>query len=137
YAFLALPLDEIRNQHVALEALWGPAAGALREQLIAADGAEARLRLLERFLLSRAPEARPRHPAVARAVAAFCKGPHRVGDVVGDSGLASRRFIRLFNEQVGLTPKAFCRIRRFQRTVALLHRADAVDWADTAVACGY
>jgi methylphosphotriester-DNA--protein-cysteine methyltransferase len=45
--------------------------------------------------------------------------------------------IRLFSEEVGLTPKSFCRIRRFQRAVSLLHRAQVVDWADTALACGY
>ena len=28
-------------------------------------------------------------------------------------------------------------MRRFQRAVALLHDAHDVDWAETAVACGY
>jgi AraC-like DNA-binding protein len=136
-AFLGLPLDELRNQHVPLEALWRKRAGELREQLIATEGVQARLRLLERRLTSWLRDARRRHPAVGHALAAFGKGSRRIADVVDETGLTSRRFIRLFNDEVGLTPKTFCRVSRFQRTVALLHRSAAVDWADTAVACGY
>jgi AraC-like DNA-binding protein len=138
FTFLALPVDELRNRHVPLEALWGRRAGELREQLIATEGAQARLRLLERMLSSWLRDARHSHPAVGHALAAFGKGPRRIADVVDETGLSSRRFIRLFNDEVGLTPKTFCRVSRFQRTVALLHRCcDTVDWADTAVACGY
>jgi hypothetical protein len=52
FPFLALPVDELRNRHVSLEALWGGRATELRERLLAAEGAEARLLLLERALLS-------------------------------------------------------------------------------------
>jgi AraC-like DNA-binding protein len=137
FPFLALPLDELRNQHVPLEALWGASAVELRERLIATQGVEARLLLLERFLASRLPGARLGHGAVAHALAAFDRRPQRIADVVDGTGFSARRFIRLFGDEVGLTPKSFCRIRRFQRTVALLHHAQAVDWADTALACGY
>ena len=51
--------------------------------------------------------------------------------------MSQRRFIGLFKDEIGLTPKSFCRIRRFQRTVGLLHRTEIVDWADVAPVCGY
>jgi AraC-like DNA-binding protein len=137
FPFLALPVDELRNRHVSLEALWGGRATELRERLLAAEGAEARLLLLERALLSLLQRPHSRHAAVGHALAVFRRGPRRIADVVDETGLSPRRFIRLFSDEVGLTPKSFCRIRRFQRTVALLHRAPAVDWADTALACGY
>jgi AraC-like DNA-binding protein len=57
--------------------------------------------------------------------------------VVEETGCSPRHFIRLFSDEVGLTPKAFCRIRRFQRAVAMLHRAPAADCADVALTCGY
>jgi AraC-like DNA-binding protein len=137
FAFLGPPLDELRNQHVPLEALWGRRAGELRERLIATEGNEARFLLLERTLASWLRVARRRHPAVAHALARFGTGPRRIADVVDEIGMTSRRFIRLFNDEVGLAPKTFCRVSRFQRTVTLLHRSVAVDWAETAAACGY
>jgi AraC-like DNA-binding protein len=137
FAFLGLPLDELRNRHVPLEALWRRRASELRERLIAAAGTQARFLLLERTLASSLRVARRRHPAVAHALARFSTGPRRIADVVDEIGMTPRRFIRLFNDEVGLTPKTFCRVSRFQRTVALLHRSEAVDWAETAVARGY
>jgi len=137
FAFLGLPVDELHNCHVPLDALWGRRVAELRERLLAVEGAEARLRLLERLLLARLDRDRRSHAAVGHALAAFRTGQRRIGDVVDETGLSPRRFIRLFSDAVGLTPKAFCRVRRFQRTVARLHRVTTVDWADTAVACGY
>jgi AraC-like DNA-binding protein len=137
FPFVALPLDELRNRHVSLEALWGGRASELRERLLAAEEPEAKLRLLERQLLSLLRRPHSRHAAVSHALAAFSRAPRRIADVVAETGLSPRRFIRLFADEVGLTPKSFCRIRRFQRAVALVHRAQAVDWAETALACGY
>jgi AraC-like DNA-binding protein len=38
---------------------------------------------------------------------------------------------------VGLTPKRYCRVRRFQRALVSAHRPRGVDWARVAVDCGY
>jgi len=43
----------------------------------------------------------------------------------------------LFKRRVGLTPKRFCRIRRFQRALANIRSPEAIDWADVACAGGY
>jgi AraC-like DNA-binding protein len=136
-AFLGLPIDELHNRQVPLEALWGRRVAALRERLLATQGAAARLMLLERLLLAQLDRGHSRHAAIGHALAAFGRGPRRIGDVVDETGLSPRRFIRLFSDEVGLTPKSFCRIRRFQGAVALLDGARDIDWAETAVACGY
>lgn len=56
-------------------------------------------------------------------------------------GLSSRRFIELFRRQVGLTPKVFCRVRRFQQVLERVHREEVhrgdMEWAQVALACGY
>jgi AraC-like DNA-binding protein len=137
FPFLALPLHELRNQHVALDALRGAHVAELRERLLAAQGPEARLVLLERLLTSWLRDSRARHPVVGHALAAFEGASRRIGDVVEETGVSSRRFIRLFSDEVGLTPKSFCRVRRFQRTVTRLQGVRTVDWADIALACGY
>jgi AraC-like DNA-binding protein len=136
-AFLGLPVDELHNSHVPLAALWGGRVAELRERLLAVEGVDGRLLLLERLLVAQRDCRHSRHAAVSHALAAFGRGQRRIADVVEETGLSSRHFIRLFSDEVGLTPKSFCRVRRFQRTVGLLHRAQDVDWADTAVTCGY
>jgi AraC-like DNA-binding protein len=138
FAFLGLPVDELCNLHVPLEALWGRRAHELRERLLATTGGpEARLELLERLLLSFFARREAHHAAVGHALAAFGRGPCRIAGVVDQTGLSPRRFIRLFRDEVGLTPKSFCRVRRFQNAVLALHGAHEVDLARTALACGY
>jgi AraC-like DNA-binding protein len=139
FPFLKLPAGELHNLHVSLEDLWGAAANELRERLLEARTAEAKFRVLEQALLAQAKLPLARHPAVNFALREFHCVPHArtIADVTGRSGLSARRFIQVFHEQVGLTPKLFCRVRRFQQVLRLIHRAQQVDWADVALACGY
>ena len=59
-------------------------------------------------------------------------------DAVTDKvGLSAKRFIERFKSDVGLTPKRYCRIRRFQRAVTLVHQGSEIDWAAVALDCGY
>jgi AraC-like DNA-binding protein len=60
-----------------------------------------------------------------------------VGVVVDRTGLSHRRFLGLFTEQVGLTPKRFCRVRRFQRVLQHLHAGGRAHWTEVALSCGY
>ena len=47
-----------------------------------------------------------------------------------------RRLGQLFREEVGMTPKRYCRLRRFQSVVRQIARGGPVDWADVALAGG-
>jgi AraC-like DNA-binding protein len=78
-----------------------------------------------------------RHPAVALALAEFDRGAPTVGQVMDRIGLSRRRIIQVFTEQVGLTPKLYCRIQRFQQALRRVHRRKTVDWVQVALDCGY
>jgi transcriptional regulator GlxA family with amidase domain len=43
----------------------------------------------------------------------------------------------VFTAQVGLTPKQFCRVLRFQHVRQFVHQASTLNWAQLALACGY
>ena len=51
-------------------------------------------------------------------------------------GLSARRFARLFTLEVGLTPKLYSRVQRFQRVLQAMD-GQAGDWTDVAQSCGY
>jgi AraC-like DNA-binding protein len=135
--FLGMPASELRDLHVSLEDLFGGTGRDLREQLIEAETSE-RFRILEDWLLARANGRLTRHPAVAYALTEFRGVPstRSVSDVTERAGLSSRRFIELFDAEVGLTPKLFCRIKRFQHALRIVQQTD-VDWADLAAMAGY
>jgi AraC-like DNA-binding protein len=137
--FLSLPAGELHNTHVSLDAIWRNQADALRERLVEAERPTAMFRVLERALLAQAVRPLARHPAVAFALEEFRGGPRAptVRDVTGQVGLSLRKFIRIFTEEVGMTPKLFCRVRRFQQVLRLVRSQQQVEWADVALDCGY
>lgn len=133
---LAAPTEEFADTQVPLEFISG--GDELRDRLIATRSVPARFLILEKFLLRRTQRSRSLHCAVRYAVKAFeqtlCLS---VADVLQQIGLSERRFSRIFSEQVGLTPKLFQRIRRFQKTVNSLPWHGNIDWAATASGNGY
>ena len=50
-------------------------------------------------------------------------------------GLSSRQFERRFRNVVGIPPKLFSRMQRFQRVFQTME--DRANWVDAAVSCGY
>jgi AraC-like DNA-binding protein len=134
-AVLGVPPGELIDRHVDLEALWGWRARELRERLCAATTTHQRFAILEAELLSRLEERRV-HPAITYALDVLTRPQARVGDIVKSTGLSQRRLIEIFTAAVGLTPKRFGRVLRFQRATALA-RSAALDWARIAHECGY
>ncbi|HVT98621.1 MAG TPA: helix-turn-helix domain-containing protein [Acidobacteriaceae bacterium] len=139
FPFFREPAGEIANQSAPLDCLWGAAVGEIREQLLAARSVDAMFVILATALLERLVRPLELHPAVGWARGWICRAPHvaTVAGVVDRIGLSQRRFIELFRDQVGLPPKAFCRVRRFQRVLESVHRKAGVDWAQVALDGGY
>jgi AraC-like DNA-binding protein len=136
--FFATPASEITNADVPLELMWGrTSVEQLREQLLAANAPDSALDVLEAGLLS-AWRDRASHPAVAFALRSFRATPSlaRLQTVTDAIGLSPKRFIERFKTEVGVTPKRYCRLLRFQRAVQLAYKHE-VNWAQLAVDCGY
>jgi AraC-like DNA-binding protein len=139
FPFLPVPADELEGRHVPLEALWGTRARALREEILNTPTVAGKFAVLELGLLSLARRPLERHPAVAFALDRFVGGSPvgGVGKVADRTGMCRRQFIETFRREVGLTPKLFCRIRRFQDVLAYVEGQRRVAWAAVAQACGY
>jgi AraC-like DNA-binding protein len=138
FPFFGVPASELRNTHLSLDTLWGGQAGELRARLLEAATPQAMFRILEGVLLAHARRLE-RHPAVAFALHEFYGVPHMrtISEVTGQIGLSAKRFIQVFDAEVGLTPKLFCRVRRFQKVLRLVGAGRPVEWAGVAADCGY
>jgi AraC-like DNA-binding protein len=130
---------ELANTHVNLAAVWGPAATELRERLCALTTPDERFHLLEETLIARLLDGPIGHGAVPRALGLLTRshGCVRVRDVAKAVDLSQRRLIEVFTTEVGLTPKLFGRVQRFQRALALSPTATGLEWAEVAADCGY
>ena len=124
--------DELQNQHVALRDLWGSAGDTLRERILAAPTPRAKLLLLEAELLQRAIRPLQRRAEVDFAIARLTHAPHdyTIAMLSEHVGLSARRFTRLFTLEVGLTPKLYARVQRFQRVLECMQDSAARDWTE-------
>ena len=139
FRFLGIPANEFTDTHVEVKALWGKSTDDLREQLCAAGTPAKCFRILENALAARLQNGREEHRAVRAALDILGRGAGevRTRDLAAHLGLSQRHFINVFAKQVGVTPKVFGRMQRFQRAADLARSGPVPDWADIAMACGY
>lgn len=137
--FLPMPVAELANQVVDLSCIFGTAAFDLRAQLQEAQTNDERVRIFERFFLTRVSYEQDLSPAIRFALTSFQAEKERrsISEVTTQLGLNPKRFISLFEEAVGLTPKVFCRVLRFQEVLQRITGEQHVRWADLALDCGY
>jgi AraC-like DNA-binding protein len=139
FPFFGFPAWETTNASFDLDDLWPRRVGELREQLLEAADIDSQFDILERRLMAQLVRPLELHPAVASALGKFGHAVQvsSIATVTERTGFSPRRFIELFHSQVGLTPKAFCRVRRFQRVLCAVHTRYEVDWAQVALDCGF
>jgi AraC-like DNA-binding protein len=109
------------------------------------DGADADLawgvQALDRVLGWHLARAVPLDPLVVAAGGLLLRQPRPIAEMAARLGVSVRRLERAFQHTVGLTPKMFARISRFQRVAAILdgapEEAPANRLASVALECGY
>lgn len=129
--------DALAERHTRLDELWGREAERLRERLGEQRSAGARLDELEACLLRHVQRARPLHAGVASALARLGERDVRIGELVQASGYSHRALVAAFRAAVGLTPKAFASVLRFQRAVGWLASTPAASLIQVALDHGY
>jgi AraC-like DNA-binding protein len=138
YPFFGVPLGRLADEAVPLDALWGPAAAQLVDRLVAAQGDRATAAIVEQALLDRLRSC-PYEPAAAvsarAAVRLLDAGWPSIAGLADELGVSERNLRRSFEATVGVTPKTYARIARFQR--ALVHQRQTARWSDVARHAGY
>lgn len=142
--FFAPPALDFRDRAVRLDLVWGRASEAqLLDRLREASVVDTRLRIVETVLVERMQRVGkqhvPLHPAVHYALHALGKAPdiRTVADVSREVGWSRRWFTHAFAENVGMTPKRYCRLLRFQNVVRQIASQECVNWAELALAGGF
>jgi AraC-like DNA-binding protein len=136
FPFFNMPADELNNALLPLETLWGACADDVRSRLLEARSVQDKFRVMEQFLLAQTFEPLTKHPAVTFALRKF-RSTYSVASVMEEIGLSATRFIKLFREEVGMTPKLFCRVQRFQQVLRMIDCEQDIDWVNVALTCGY
>lgn len=136
-ALMGIPTVEIAATIVPLDAVWGSAAKELTERLGEAPSRASQVAVVERAIAGRARRLLGTR-IVPRALAAFDDlEVARVSAVAQRVGVSERHLRRMFHDAVGLSPKAYIRVGRLRRALAIARRSASQPWTRVAVDAGY
>lgn len=141
-ALLGLSGREVRGVDLDLRDVWGAGAAELAERVAEADDPGRQLEVLGAGLLGvaagGAPTGRSPRGLVRAALNTIEADPAaRIGALVARSGVSWRVFTETFEEEVGLAPKLYQRVRRLQAALRELRRSPDAGLADLAAGAGY
>lgn len=139
FRLLGVPMGALANRVVALEDVLGADARRLAEQLHEAPSWARRFARLDAALLARLAAGPEPHAEVRHVWAALeaSDGGRPIAGLAREVRWSRRRLAERFREQVGVAPKQFARIVRFDRAMRQVKAGGAVRWAELAWACGY
>ena len=137
FRLFGLPMSELANRTVTLDALAPAWSRDLASRLLDAPGWDARFAMVEDALerqtgLTPAPEVAWAWQQLQRSY-----GQAPVAALVTELGWSHKRLAARFREQIGFTPKQCARLIRFQRVVHHPAFAPDADWCAVAQACGF
>ena len=134
-ACLGVPASELSDRSIPLDAILPrtPTRQAL-DRLAEARGAQEQVTAIESFLVGLPYEP---DPLIDRAIALLGQDADyaRISGVARTLALSERQLERRFLKRVGITPKRFARLSRFERAVALARKTSSL--AAAALDAGY
>jgi AraC-like DNA-binding protein len=133
-----MPMDEFANQAFEARSVIGPKLGDFEQKLSCASSFRERACVASAFLIECLAD-RSGGDAVAAVANRFLseRGALGVGDAAAEAGLSVRQFERRFSEQVGVPPKLYARIVRFNAALEAKMSAPRRLWTDIAHDFGY
>jgi AraC-like DNA-binding protein len=133
---LGVPLYELADRIVPLDALWNSLGRTLCAQLIE-NGPDRAVPLFEQAIseFMRHQVAEPA-PVVSRILRAIDDSPcTRIEECARSTGLSTRQLRHLFRVELGMGPKHYARIARLRHLLAT--EDSNLAWADRAVGAGF
>ncbi len=136
--FFRFDMSELADRIEPLDAVWA-SVDEIESKLLAAPDFWARVAITEAELLSRLRENNPVDRLLRRAVenVSLENGARSIAALARDVGISQRGLERRFKQAIGLSPKMFSRIVRFQRVLGSLGSAATPRVLDAATDFGY
>lgn len=138
HRLFSLSMPELTDLVIDARSVLGPCLGQLEQRLGDCRAFEGRASIANDFLLRRARQA-----GVVDGVSAVAEHMIRgsagvkISELARQAGLSLRQFERRFDRQIGMRPKMFARVVRFEAAMDCMTRSSTDSWADLAYRFGY
>ncbi|MGH1340982.1 MAG: helix-turn-helix domain-containing protein [Nannocystales bacterium] len=135
---LGVPLSELAGSIVPLDDLLRPDESGFVDHIANLTSWPERTAAVERWVGLRWDRGRRADPRIAGALRTVeqCRGDVEIGALQARAHLSRPHLVRLFREHVGVAPKLFARLRRFEELQTRV-REGSRSWAQLAVELGF
>jgi AraC-like DNA-binding protein len=133
----ALRADALTDAHFEASAVLGRSVDELWARLAESVSFAERVGVAEAHLLRRRGTGRSPSVAAAAARELLRGSPLRIPDLAAAAGLGVRQFERRFGAEIGVAPKLFARVARFEIALQRKQQTPGLRWTDLAQDLGY
>jgi AraC-like DNA-binding protein len=134
-----ISFQQVTNNHIDLEAILPMETQLVNERLNSCNDYNEMIAIIEAYLLKMAKnikiESRPSDQVIM--LLANKRQKYSLDWLAREACLSSRQLERKFYEYLGVCPKTFARIVRFDQSYNMRLKYPKDDWLSIAVACGY
>lgn len=139
FPFLIEPLHALKDTVVDAELVLDRELLTVREELRNEPDVPKKLSLLERRMTRMYRSRLRENPFVEHMVSHIVADPThaRLSELVREVGYSHKHLISIFRNHVGVTPKEFSRVMRFQKAIEEIERLGDINWSALALECGF
>jgi AraC-like DNA-binding protein len=139
FPFLSEPMNNLTNYVVDAELVLKAEILNIRERLLELIAPGEKFKCLEENLLKCYLRQLRENPFVDYAVSRIYNYPSQISikEISEKAGYSQKHIIKIFKETVGVTPKTFLKIIRFQNAIQQIDNHDFIDWPSIAYDCGF
>ena len=138
YPFFHFPIHQLNEKVTAAETILGADILNLRIQLLAKSTSAAKFEEAENWLLTRFQSTKVPPTNLTKTLSALQQAPaNHFSKIIADYPNTPKHLISQFKKYVGLTPKYYQRILRFNEILQKIHLKENIAWSQIAYSCGY
>ncbi len=132
-------VSKYSNKVVPAQQIFGSVILDLHGQIQKDASPESKFLSVEHWLKEQLNEDDFYRDIIQYALNAIEESPNQIvlGTLVEKSGYSQKQFIQLFKKYVGITPKRFHRIVRFNKILSAVENKEQISWTAIAADCGY
>ncbi|MBK9108806.1 MAG: helix-turn-helix transcriptional regulator [Saprospiraceae bacterium] len=139
YPFIKAPLHAFTNLTVDAELALNSEIQSLRDLLLACVDAEQMFAKMESHFLNYHIHPLVQNPFIDYSIQCITQSPEpfTIEKLTQKVGFSHRHFIKIFMEHVGMSPKQYMKIIRFQKAIHFAEEDPLKTWSEIAMQCGY
>jgi AraC-like DNA-binding protein len=139
FPFLIEPMQNLTNIVVDAELVLSPKILSIRERLLEGCSPIKKFQILEEHLLKVYLKKFKENLFVDFAVSQIIDAPNQcsIKTISDKAGYSQKHIIKLFKEHVGVSPKEFLKVIRFQKAIRQIENQISIDWSQISFDCGF